>query len=149
MDAKLRLARRALLAGAWACEEQVGSVALTWEQRCRRRFRQSIDSAWDVLVDLPRAVRLAQGDGLLLDGGGVLRIIAACERVLELRAGMTTLIHLAYHLGNRHTAIEISGDALIVMDDRIIGEMVRRLGGEATPAMRPFHPEPGAYEDHR
>ena len=149
MSGVLRRAHEALPAGRWSREKEVGKVTLSADDRSRRRIRLRIDgTVQDVLLDLPRARLLAEGDGLLLDDGGVVYIVAASEPILEIRAGTTSLTRLAYHLGNRHLPIQILPDALIIRDDHVIAEMVRGLGGEAIRAERPFNPEPGAYDEH-
>jgi urease accessory protein len=55
-------------------------------------------------------------------------------------------MRIAWHIGNRHTAAEITADAIYIEDDHVLAEMVRGQGGTATPVMRPFQPERGAYE---
>jgi urease accessory protein len=79
----------------------------------------------------------------------VIRIIAKPEPVLEIRTGVAGLARIAYHLGNRHLAIQILPDRLIIRDDAVIAAMIAGLGGEAAPRLLPFDPEPGAYGGYR
>jgi urease accessory protein len=134
-----------LAAGTWGAAREAGTVTLDWEARHRRRFRLTSDQGQDLLLDLAAAARLADGDGLVLDDGIVIRVVAAAEELLEIRAGTAGLPRLAYHLGNRHLKVEILPEALIIRADPVIEEMVRQLGGIAAPLRRPFSPEPGAY----
>jgi urease accessory protein len=143
------VARAVLPAGEWALEKEVGRVTLRWEERRRRRGVVALDGArQDVLLDLPRGRRLDDGDGLALADGGIVRVVAAREPVLEIRAGASSLAQLAYHLGNRHLPVEIASEFLATPADPLVADMVRRLGGEARTADRAFDPERGAYDEH-
>jgi urease accessory protein len=143
------VARAALKAGDWPPEREVGRVTLDWEQRRRRRIRLTMDGAdRRLLLDLPRAGRLRDGDGLAIAGGGFVRVVAALEPVLEIRAGSTSLARLAYHLGNRHLPLQISADVLIAPRDPAAADLARSLGGEAREGARIFEPELGAYGHH-
>jgi urease accessory protein len=121
-------------------------VTLAWDDRHRRRILLTSDQGLKFLLDLHRPARLGQGDGLLLGDGRIIRVVAAPEPVLEIRAGTTSLTRLAYHLGNRHLELEICAEALVIRADPVIAEMVRHLGGVVTPVSRPFTPEAGAYD---
>ena len=58
------------------------------------------------------------------------------------------LVRLAWHLGNRHTDVQIVGDRLRIRRDHVLEEMVAGLGGAVTTIDAPFDPEPGAPQDH-
>ena len=73
--------------------------------------------------------------------------MAAPQRLLEVRADSPEhLVRVAYHIGNRHAPAEVAADALYIEHDHVLAEMVRAQGCTATPVMRPFQPERGAYE---
>lgn len=137
-----------LSAGSWDPDKAAGTVTLAWDDRHRRRILLESDQGLSFLLDLHRPARLAEGDGLLLDDGRVIRVVAAAEPVLEIRAGSSSLTRLAYHLGNRHLDLEIAENVLIIRADPVIAEMVRHLGGTVAAVTRPFTPEPGAYDGH-
>jgi urease accessory protein len=90
-------------------------------------------------------LRLADGDGLVVGDSGIVRIVAAEEDLLQIRAGEAGLARLAYHLGNRHLLVEICADCLIIRADAVIEDMVLVLGGVVEPLKRAFSPESGAY----
>ena len=136
-----------LAAGSWDPVETAGTVTLSWDDRHRRRIVLESDQGLSFLLDLHRPARLAEGDGLLLDDGRVIRVIAVPEPVLEIRAGRSSLTRLAYHLGNRHLDLEIGAEVLVIRADPVIADMVRHLGGTVAAVTRPFTPEPGAYEE--
>jgi urease accessory protein len=58
------------------------------------------------------------------------------------------LIRLAWHLGNRHTDVQIAGDRLRIRRDHVLEEMVAGLGAKVTAVDAPFDPEPGAPRGH-
>ena len=97
-----------LPAGHWPQEKAAGSVTLDFDARHRRRIRLTGDQGEDVLLDLPLAVAMADGDGLQLEDGRWLRVQAAAEVIVEVRhKAPDQLVRLAWHLGNRHLPTEI------------------------------------------
>jgi urease accessory protein len=104
------------------------------------------EAGLEFLLDLPEAVALADGDGLLLEDGGVVGVKAAPERLIEVRAGEgVPLLRIAWHLGNRHLPTQLLGDALRIREDHVILDMLRQMGARALLIEAPFDPEGGAY----
>lgn len=98
------------------------------------------------LLDLAQAAVLRDGDGLLLDDGRRIRIVAAAEKLLEVRcAAPQELARVAWHLGNRHLAVEVADGVIRLRDDYVIADMLRHMGAEVTVTNGPFNPEGGAY----
>ena len=64
-------------AGHWPTENAAGSLTLDFDARHRRRIRLTGDQGEDVLLDLPQAVAMADGDGLQLEDGRWLKVQAA------------------------------------------------------------------------
>lgn len=134
-----------LPAGSWA-GPAVDSVVLDFDLRHRRRAMLRTEAGREVLLDLPSAARLRDGDGLSLDAGGVVRVVARPEKVVDIRAGdAAALVRIAWHLGNRHLPVQVLGDGLRIRADHVIADMVRGLGGLVEGRDAPFDPEPGAY----
>lgn len=52
---------------------------------------------------------------------------------------------VAYHLSNRHVALQIETGLLRYQHDHVLDDMVRGLGLEVVVEQAPFEPEPGAY----
>ncbi len=126
------------------------TVTLAYLDRHRRRIRLVAGSGEAYLLDLPRAHHLVEGDGLELEGGGYLRVRAAAEPVLEITAADPAgLLRIAWHLGNRHLPLQVTGERLRIRADHVIAEMVTGLGGRIIQLEAPFDPEIGAYAaDH-
>ena len=128
-------------------ERVADRVILDYEGRKRRRIALKGECGLDFLLDLERATALNEGDAVKLEDGRLVQVQAAPQRLLEVRAeNPVRLLRLAWHIGNRHAAAEVTADALYIEDDPVLAEMVRGQGGTATPVMRPFQPERGAYE---
>jgi urease accessory protein len=99
-----------------------------------------------VLLDLPHAVRLRDGDGLELEDGGVVRVRARPESLLEITASdHDLLLRIAWHLGNRHLPVQFMGQRIHIRADHVIADMVMQLGGQVRAVAAPFDPEAGAY----
>jgi urease accessory protein len=133
-------------AGAWPEAAAAGSVTLPYDERHRRRIRLATDDGMPFLLDLARAVAMDEGDGLGLADGRWLRVRAAPESLVEVRAGSpAALARMAWHLGNRHLPVQIGGDCLRIRRDHVIIAMLQGLGAEVTAVTAPFAPERGAY----
>lgn len=113
----------------------------------------------DIYLELPRGTTLRDGDCLVGDGHSqVLRIVAKPEQVLTVKSASGVqpalkqpdlrLLQAAYHLGNRHVALEIGADYLRLSPDPVLATMLRQLGVVVTMETVPFQPEPGAYGHH-
>jgi urease accessory protein len=100
------------------------------------------------LLDLPRAVQLAHGDGLQLEDGQIILVEAEAEPLAAVRArDLHHLLVLAWHLGNRHLEAQIEPDRILVRRDHVIEEMLKGLGAQVELVVEPFSPQGGAYGD--
>lgn len=120
-------------------------MTLDHDGRHRRRLRLATDAGTPFLLDLPEARRLRDGDGLLLEDGGVIRVVARPEPVLAIRAAPHLLLRVAWHLGNRHLPAALAADTILIRPDHVIEAMLRGLGATVEAVEAPFDPEPGAY----
>jgi len=139
-------AQSVLPAGHWDPTSAVDRVLIDFDRRHRRRILLATEGGNEVLLDLPQAVRLRHGDGLVLDGGGVVQVCAKPEPLLEIHThGDAELVRIAWHLGNRHLPVQLLGDRIRIRADHVIEAMVEGLGGHVDPIKAPFDPEAGAY----
>jgi len=135
-----------LSAGSWDVARTVDRVVIDFDRRHRRRTLLATAGGSELLLDLPQAVRLRHGDGLVLDDGGVVQVCAKPEPLLEIHAhGEGELVRIAWHLGNRHLPVQLLGDRIRIRADHVIEEMVEGLGGHVDTIEAPFDPEAGAY----
>jgi urease accessory protein len=121
-------------------------LCLTYEQRTRSRLLVRLDSGAEAAVVLPRGTHLRDGDRLQADDGRVVVVAAAPEPLLEVRIDdASRLARAAYHLGNRHVAVQICDGALRIADDAVLERMLANLGLAPYRIAAPFEPEGGAY----
>lgn len=148
-DQILPRAIQVLPAGGWVTRTARDTVTLDFDDRFRRRRRYVAQDGLAFLLDLADAVPLRDGDGLLLEGGGVILVRAALEPLVEITAETPErLARLAWHLGNRHLPTQIEGSRILIRDDHVIVAMLRGLGAGIRHVDAPFDPEGGAYGEH-
>jgi urease accessory protein len=143
----MKRAFRILLAAEWCRADAIDRVLLDAEKRYRRRIMLTGEGGTRFLLDLPQATALRDGDGLVLEDGSVVCVIGRGEALVEVAAeSAPAMARLAWHLGNRHTEIEVVGDCLRIRRDHVLEAMLLGLGARLTPIEAPFEPERGAYE---
>jgi urease accessory protein len=127
----------------------IDRVVLDADERHRRRITLTGEGGTAFLLDLPHATALRDGDGLVLDDGAIVRVAGKPEPLVEIAAASShDLARLAWHIGNRHTDVQVVGDRLRIRRDHVLEEMLRGLGARLTPIEAPFDPEHGAYGHH-
>jgi urease accessory protein len=141
----MQRAREIKPAGSWSEASAVDCVVLDASERHRRRIVLTGERG-TFLLDLPQAAALRDGDGLLLDDGAIVRVAGKPEPLVEITAASAeALARLAWHIGNRHTDMQMVGGRLRIRRDHVIEDMLRGLGATLTPIDAPFDPESGAY----
>ncbi|CAJ92226.1 urease accessory protein UreE [Cupriavidus necator] len=121
-------------------------LVLPFAERSKSRLRAVLDNGDEAALFLARGTVLRGGDLLVAEDGSFVEVQAAAEAVLEVRAeDPHALMRAAYHLGNRHTPVEIGRDYLRLEYDAVLADMLQRLGVRAERAELPFEPEAGAY----
>jgi urease accessory protein len=124
----------------------VRRLSLPFEIRQKRRFRALLEDGTQVAIFLPRSSRLMDGDRLEADDGSLIKIVAAPEPLLYVTASSCqALVRAAYHLGNRHTPVEVGDGFLKLENDSVLKQMLDRLEVYVREAQLPFQPESGAY----
>ena len=133
-------------ASQWPSAQATDSLTLDYDNRHRRRIRLTTDNGSELLLDLPKAVAMAHGDGLRLEDGRWLGVKAAPETLVEVRcADASQLARIAWHIGNRHFPAQIVVGAIRIRPDHVMEAMISGLGGEMTRLEAPFQAEGGAY----
>lgn len=124
-------------------------LTLSFELRAKCRLRTRLDSGEEVGLFLPRGTILRGGDLLAGKDGRVVAVRSAPERVIEARSADALLIaRAAYHLGNRHVAVEVQPGLLRLAADHVLAQMLVGLGLDVRETQTPFEPEAGAYGGH-
>ncbi len=128
-----------------------GELVLPFELRQKSRLRARLASGEEVAIILERGSVLRGGERLRGDDGRIVKIVAATEPVYRVECHTADeLARCAYHLGNRHTAVQILGAsgghfALRILADAVLKDMLEGLHAHVTPEEAPFEPETGAY----
>ena len=136
-------------AGTWNAAAAIDRVVLDADERHRRRITLAGEAGTVFLLDLPHAIALRDGDGLVLDDGAIVRVTGKPEPLVEITAASPPeLARLAWHIGNRHTDLQVVGERLRIRRDHVLEDMLRGLGARLTPIEASFDPEPGAYHAH-
>jgi urease accessory protein len=134
-----------LPAGSWDTTREIDRLLIDYDRRFRRRIVLPTLLGAEILIDLPQAIRLRDGDGLSVQAG-VVRVCAQAEELMEIHAHADAgLIRIAWHLGNRHLPVQLLRDRIRIRADHVIGEMIEGLGGHVDLIQAPFDPEAGAY----
>jgi urease accessory protein len=133
-------------AGEWEAAAAIDAVVLDADERHRRRIVLTGEKGTRFVLDLPKAVSLQNGDGLVLDDGTIVRVEGKPEPLIEISApDAPALARLSWHLGNRHTEMQIVGEKLRIRRDHVLEEMLNNLGATLHPVDAVFEPERGAY----
>ena len=129
---------------------RAAQVSLDWDLRQKSRF-ETLDSQGRRLgVFLPRGTVVRGGDVLVAEDGSLIQVQAAPQPVLVVRAcaehgSPFDLLRAAYHLGNRHVALELQPDHLKLEPDHVLADMLRQQHLIVSATDAAFEPEAGAY----
>jgi urease accessory protein UreE len=118
------------------------TITLGWEARLKVRGRRRSDGGTEFGTSLPRGIVLCAGQWLVLDRPPLLiAIVEQPEPVFVIEpstAGEWALY--AYHLGNGHQPLMVTGTALICPDVPGVELLLQHYGIPHTRARRPFTP---------
>ena len=130
--------------------KRAASVELDWDVRQKSRFDATDSTGRHLGVFLPRGSVVRGGDVLVAEDGSLVRVLAAPQPVLEVRActehgSPFDLLRAAYHLGNRHVPVSLQPGHLTLEPDHVLADMLRQMHLIVTEVQAPFEPESGAY----
>ena len=113
-----------------------------WEDRTHVHGRRRTDGGVEFGTALPRGTVLHEGDVLVLDGEEL--VVTVVERpeavfVIEPRSAPEWAL-FAYHIGNRHQPVMITGHALICPDVPGVELLLQQHKMPYTRATLPFTP---------
>ena len=132
-----------------APEETVAdfSVSLPFDKRVRGRLRITPDGHdADAGINVERGELLREGSKLGCESGQVLLVRAQAESVSVATTSDRLLFARAcYHVGNRHTQVQIDEQRLVYLHDHVLDDMLSLLGLVVSSQELPFEPENGAY----
>jgi urease accessory protein len=121
-------------------------ASLPYELRSKSRLLVRLDTGENVALVVERGRLLRNGDHVSLVDGRTIEIVASDESLLQATSEDPLLISkAAYHLGNRHVAVQLIPGGLRFLEDHVLKDMVVGLGLTVTALVAPFDPEGGAY----
>lgn len=122
------------------------TLELPFDLRCKSRLRTQLASGEEIGVFLPPGTVLRGGTLLEGNDGRVVVVVSANEPLMEVRSHDALLLaRAAYHLGNRHVAVEVLPGTLRLQPDHVLRQMLVGLGLTVTDTEAAFEPEAGAY----
>ena len=135
---------------AAALLKRATSVELDWDSRQKSRFDATDSAGRHLGVFLSRGSVLRGGDVLVAEDGSLVRVIAQAQPVLRVtvcaeHGSAPDLVRAAYHLRNRHVALEVQANHLQLEPDSVLAEMLRSMHLIVHEVQAPFEPEGGAY----
>lgn len=130
--------------------KRAATVELDWDVRQKSRFDATDSTGRVIGVFLPRGTVVRGGDVLVAEDGSLVAVKAAAQPVLVVRhcaehGSAFDLLRAAYHLGNRHVALELKPDHLKIEPDHVLADMLRQMHLIVSEETAPFEPETGAY----
>lgn len=122
-------------------------LTLSYDARSKSRLRCFTTGGEDVGLFLERGQPpLRDGECLQADDGRIVIVRARSEQLLHVTCPSAfELTRAAYHLGNRHVALQVGDGWLRLLDDYVLKDMLLQLGATVEPIEAPFQPEHGAY----
>ena len=118
-------------------------IELSYDERFLRRKKLISYNGIEFLVDLKNTISLKKDDMFKLDSGLLINVRYKIEELLEIKGD--NLMHLIWHIGNRHIPCQIEENRILIQNDKVIEEMILRLNGQTKVVLEAFDPEGGAY----
>tara|TARA_B100000927_G_C16404083_1_gene444580 strand:+ start:682 stop:1125 length:444 start_codon:yes stop_codon:yes gene_type:complete len=118
-------------------------IELSYDERFLRRKKLTSYNGIEFLVDLKNTISLKKDDMFKLDSGLLINVRYKIEELLEIKG--YNLMHLIWHIGNRHIPCQIEENRILIQNDKVIEEMILRLNGQTKVVLEAFDPEGGAY----
>lgn len=129
--------------------EIYATLTLPFDLRQKSRQRVQLDNGEEASLLLKRGPTLQNGDLLAAEDGTAIKVVAADEQLSSVVCEDVLLFARAcYHLGNRHTPLQIVKERLSYLHDHVLDDMLAGLGLQVNIISAPFEPESGAYGGH-
>ena len=124
-------------------------ISLDYDSRKRGRLKTLTETDEEAGIFLDRGQTLIDGDYLRATDGRVILVIAAAEPLTEASTSDPLLFaKICYHLGNRHTPVEIQPGSVRFQPDHVLADLCCQWGLQVVDIEASFNPERGAYGQH-
>ena len=113
--------------GNWPIDKAKYTITLNASERLCRRKNLILDNGKKVLIALDKVVNFNDSDGFELENGEWIKINAAKEKIIDINTNDNEHQSLlAWHLGNRHLAMQIINEKLLRIEyDHVILDMLK------------------------
>jgi urease accessory protein len=129
------------------CHEQItDSITLDQDTRKKARIKSTTDEGFKIGIFVERGHPLLVGEILKSECGQHIEVKGLAESVsTAISTDWLSFSKVCYHLGNRHTSMQIGKLWLRFKPDHVLEELAENYGltVDKTPAI--FEPESGAY----
>ena len=125
------------------------AIVMGWQERRSTRQRVQTRKGRGLALALPTGTVLMDGDLLYIGQGFHVTVEAEAEDVLVAPLqDATSAAILAYELGNRHLPVAIDHDLLATPYDRLVEELLTRLGTTCMRRRERFEPAKSVGSAH-
>ncbi|MFT5276387.1 MAG: urease accessory protein [Glaciecola sp.] len=124
----------------------VDTITLDHDTRKKARIKGATDKGKDIGIFMQRGQPLLVGEVLKTECGLLIEVLGKAEEVsTAIATDWLAFSKICYHLGNRHTSLQIGGRWVRFKPDHVLEELAQNYGLsiDKTPAI--FEPESGAY----
>ncbi|MCV2353764.1 urease accessory protein UreE [Paucibacter sp. B2R-40] len=126
--------------------KRAGVLSLPFAARQHHEANLSDGQGAELGLRLPVGATLRDGDVLVAEDGSLLRVEAAPEALLQVRASakqsLADLLRLAHQLGEMHVHMEAADDHLRLPGDPELAQWLERQDFALAPLEAPFDPLP-------
>ena len=96
------------IAGTWPTEKAKHTITLAASERFLRLKKLKLDDGESININFESVTQVRHNDGLYLDNDEWVKIQASEEKILNVECKSDThLTLIAWHIGNRHCALQI------------------------------------------
>lgn len=122
------------------------SVTLDYDTRQKARIKILTDKGSEAGIFIERGKPLLINEILQSECGQHIQVLGASEPVTTASCDdWLTFARVCYHLGNRHTKLQVGERWLRFKPDHVLSELVAQYGFTLSDAPAVFAPENGAY----
>lgn len=129
--------------------EIADSITLDQDTRKKARIKGKTDGGLDIGIFMERGHPLLIGEVLKTECGLFIEIKGQAEPVsTAIATDWLTFCKVCYHLGNRHTSLQIGELWVRFKPDYVLEELAQKYGLTINNTPTIFEPENGAYGGH-
>lgn len=122
------------------------TVTLDFDTRQKSRIKTHTDGGLSIGIFTERGKPLLIDEILLSDCGKAIRVQGELEPVITAHIeDWLTFSKVCYHLGNRHTRLQVGERWLRFQPDHVLTSLVEQYGLSVDDSPAIFEPESGAY----